>query len=133
LPTEAEWEFACRAGSADAYYWGDSVDSDFCVYDADAADSTSPVASRMPNAFGLYDMSGNVWEWCNDWYASYDTSECIDPRGPAGGAEKVFRGGSWFSHAPSQRSANRNSNLPLYRSKDLGFRTILPAQQGDRE
>ncbi len=127
LPTEAEWEYACRGGTTGEFWWGDSMDAACCWYRANSADTTHAAATRLSNAFGLYDMSGNVWEWCNDWYGYYDTAACIDPGGPHSGVERVLRGGSFMSHDISQRPANRNNNLPLYMSKDAGFRVVLPS------
>ena len=95
------------------------------LYDGNSGGGTHPAGEKKDNMSGLYDMSGNVWEWCNDWYGVYDTIHTLDAEGPEKGVERVIRGGSWMSHAASQRSANRASGLPLYRSKDMGFRTVL--------
>ncbi|UCF15168.1 MAG: formylglycine-generating enzyme family protein, partial [Phycisphaerales bacterium] len=99
LPTEAEWEYACRAGTTTTYYWGDDFDSRYARTIADRESGTANVGTRLPNAWGLYDMSGNVWEWCADWYKPHDTSlaESIDPQGPSSSDFKVLRGGSWGS------------------------------------
>jgi formylglycine-generating enzyme required for sulfatase activity len=126
LPTEAEWEYACRGGSTSDYYWGDAVNADYCWSDANSGKETHPSGDLVPNSFGLFDMSGNVWEWCGDWYAPYDSGKILDIGGTKTGLERVIRGGSWMSFDRSHRSSNRNSGLPLYRSKDLGFRTVLP-------
>ncbi len=128
LPTEAEWEFACRAGTKTAFSFGDkitSVDAN-CDYKI-----RKPVAvgSYEPNAFGLYDMHGNVSEWCNDWYGIYPKVRAVDPQGPANGKDRVIRGGSFCVKASSVRSALRNSGAPDLQSHDLGFRiaqTIAP-------
>jgi len=128
LPTEAEWEYACRAGSGSAYYWGGAIDGAYCWYDANSGNETHRPGAARPNAFGLYDMSGNLWEWCNDWYGPYDTMYTLDPAGIGTGAERVMRGGSWLTHASACRSANRNSCMPHYRSVDLGFRTVMTVQ-----
>jgi formylglycine-generating enzyme required for sulfatase activity len=125
LPTEAEWEYACRGGTGTDYYWGDAIDSSFCWYDANSLKATKPGGWLNANIFGLLDMSGNVWEWCNDWYGLYDSASVTEPIGADSGKERVLRGGSWMSYARACRSSNRNSALPLYRSKDLGFRTVL--------
>ena len=79
LPTEAEWEYACRAGTRTEYYWGDSINGDYCWYGADSGNQPQQVAEKLPNAWGLYDMSGNLWEWCNDWYALYPSIAVTDP------------------------------------------------------
>ena len=105
LPTEAQWEYACRAGSTTAYFWGDdssTIKAQYCWYYDNAGDSIHPVATRRPNAWGLYDMSGNVWQWCNDWFDDYSDyfSIQVDPTGPTKpgiyGAYHVLRGGSWM-------------------------------------
>jgi formylglycine-generating enzyme required for sulfatase activity len=129
LPTEAEWEYSCRANSGENFFWGNSIDSEYCWYDVNSGGTTHPVAAVLPNAFGLYDMSGNVWEWCGDWYADYDTIRTLDPVGPSSGSERVIRGGSWMSYAPSHRPANRTGNQPIYRSVDLGFRCVLDTDE----
>ena len=133
LPTEAEWEFACRGGSAAAYWWGDTLNPSLCWLSDNSNDTTHPVAKRQPNAFGLYDMAGNVWEWVGDWYAAYDTVSRIDPLGPALGTEKIFRGGSFLTYGWALRSPNRDAELPEYRSKDLGFRTVLTVAEKNSE
>ena len=118
LPTEAEWEYACRAGTTTDFSSGDMPENYlpcgspalasvgwFC---GNSDGETNPVQEREPNAFGMYDMHGNLWEWCNDWYAEYDAGETVDPVGPAtSDVGKVFRGGSWYSEVRDCRSANR--------------------------
>ena len=140
LPTEAEWEYACRAGATTEYYWGDS-DAEvemkqYCWYEKNADDGswtephassegTQPVQQKRANAFGLYDMSGNVWEWCGDWYDSdyYEDSPTDDPTGPTtGSAGRMGRGGGWFYDAGSCRSAYRGHYSPGDRSSSSGFR-----------
>ena len=93
LPTEAQWEYACRAGTTTTYYWGNSMNGDYAWYFNNSSRTTHKVGTKTPNAWGLYDMSGNVWEWCLDWYGTlaYGT----DPKGPSSGSGRVLRGGSW--------------------------------------
>lgn len=131
LPTEAEWEYACRAGSTAMYCFDDELSKlgDYAWYERNAyeADEKYPhrIGQKKPNAFGLYDMHGNVWEWCRDWYGEdyYATSASNDPTGPEDGSARVYRGGSWYNTARSCRSANRNRYAPSLRSNSrLGFR-----------
>jgi formylglycine-generating enzyme required for sulfatase activity len=134
LPTEAEWEYACRAGSTADYYWGGSYPpataADTAAVDTNAVwlqnsnNSTTSVGTKQPNAMGLYDMCGNVWEWCNDWYANYDSNSQTDPAGPASGSYRVLRGGSWLSDSYSLRSAYRGGLNPVSRSYENGFRCV---------
>jgi sulfatase modifying factor 1 len=140
LPTEAEWEYACRAGSAMAYSWGDRIEcsramyanndhgSDDCVEAARAlgvpVNSPAPVKSYPPNAWGLYDMHGNVWEWCQDWFGLYSAAPQKDPQGPDTGDVRVRRGGGWFSEKYSLRSANRAYGHPASRLSTTGFRVV---------
>jgi formylglycine-generating enzyme required for sulfatase activity len=127
LPTEAEWEYACRAGTTTRFYWGDS-DSEstmgrYCWYTENSNSSTHPVASKEPNAWGLHDMSGNVWEWCQDRYTSdYDDCPTNGSAYTSSGSNRVNRGGSWFSNASDCRSANRYSFSPGSGYFLLGFR-----------
>ena len=136
LPTEAEWEYACRAGTTTAYYWGDNFDSRYALTIADLtiADhqaGTDNVGTRLRNDWGLFDMSGNVWEWCEDWYKEYDPSlaEVIDPKGPQTGKFRVLRGGSWGHSQRNCRSAHRNWHTPNHRYDDCGFRVVLELEQ----
>ena len=105
LPTEAEWEYSCRAGTTTAYSCGDNLKKSDANIDGD---SIKAVGSYRPNAFGLYDMHGNVFEWCNDCYANYPAGAVIDPKGPATGKSRVLRGGSYYWTASIARSSNRN-------------------------
>ncbi len=130
LPTEAQWEYACRAGSTTAYSFGDSSDSlgDYAWYSTNSNGKTHPVGQKKPNAWGLYDMHGNVWEWCADWYGSYGTSAVTDPTGPTDGDSRVLRGGSWLSFAGNCRSAYRYSNNPYRYFNYYGFRVCFPGE-----
>ncbi len=125
LPLEAQWEYACRAGTATTYYWGNSMDGSYCWYRDNSSSTTHPVGSKTPNAWGLYDMSGNVWEWCLDWYGSL-TSGVTDPVGSSSGSYRVLRGGGWdLSGADECTSSYRNYYLPSNVSGfNLGFRLV---------
>jgi formylglycine-generating enzyme required for sulfatase activity len=127
LPTEAEWEYACRAGTATAYSFGDadSALGDYAWYGSNSGNTTHPVGQKKPNAWGLYDMHGNVWEWCADWYGSYPTGAVTDPQGAASGTSRVLRGGSWFYNPSDCRSANRNGLTPDFRIINLGLRVVV--------
>ena len=120
LPTEAEWEYSCRAGTTTAYSNGDSITKN----DSNVEGlSTKVVGSYKPNAFGLYDMHGNVWEWCEDWKVDYPKEAVIDPKGPEAGKNRVLRGGSFTGVGMHSRSANWFDNLPSTWNIDyLGFR-----------
>ncbi|MEM8970388.1 MAG: formylglycine-generating enzyme family protein [Bacteroidota bacterium] len=128
LPTEAEWEYACRAGTTTAYYWGDKMaengSSEYAWANSRSFAQTHPVGAKKPNPWGLYDMSGNVWEWCQDWYAPYKSEPQIDPKGPSKGETKVFRGGSWFDFHEAHRSANRHKHAPDEPYAAIGFRLV---------
>ncbi|MFN0053103.1 MAG: formylglycine-generating enzyme family protein, partial [Planctomycetales bacterium] len=127
LPTEAEWEYACRAGTTTEYSFGDDEGglSQYSWFDENSGDQTQPVGSKKPNAWDLYDMHGNVWEWCLDWWGVYSADVVDDPRGPEKGQYRVNRGGSWFADASDCRSAVRNGSRPNYRDYYLGFRVVL--------
>jgi formylglycine-generating enzyme required for sulfatase activity len=121
LPTEAEWEFACRAGTQTPHYSGTSVD-EVGWHVGNSSTRTNPVGEKLPNAWGLYDMLGNVLEWCWDWLGSYSTEENNNPLGPASGTSRVYRGGCWSFQANQIRSAYRFGNNPNMRSFLVGFR-----------
>ena len=127
LPTEAEWVYACRAGSKSAYSFGETSKSlgDYAWFDRNSKGQTHPVGERKPNAWGLYDMHGNVWEWCSDRYGEYPKVAVSDPVGPREGSVRVLRGGSWCDVAASCRSAIRRRYVPSIRGNDLGFRLAL--------
>lgn len=127
LPTEAEWEYAARAGSTAAYSFGDDARQlgRFAWYGEDFdSGATHPVGKKAPNGWCLYDMHGNVWEWVQDWYDAgyYATSPETDPQGPSAGSGRVVRGGSWHRSANSWRSAFRKQYPPDYRGISIGFR-----------
>ncbi len=128
LPTEAEWEYAARAGSQTSYYWGREFEEGYALNSSVFVNGTKKVGSLKPNSFGLYDMSGNVWEWCGDWYGEhyYSESPKTDPKGPSNGYERVLRGGSWGSEDPARlRSASRFSSPPGNATNYDGFRVVL--------
>ena len=137
LPTEAEWEYACRAGTTSALPSGKdlamaegadaNVDA-LAWYSGNSEAKTHPVGQKAPNGWGLYDMPGNVWEWCEDWHASqYPAGSQRDPRGPSSGTCRVFRGGAWDCGPGSERSAHRWRDTPDHRSESQGFRLCLTA------
>lgn len=127
LPTEAEWEFACRGGnnSRGYKYSGSNYIDNVAWYDGNSGDKTHPVATKSPNELGIYDMSGNVWEWCADWYGDYSSGRQTNPKGPYGGSYRVIRGGSWFIYARYCRSSFRNCYIPTFRYDFLGLRLAL--------
>ena len=135
LPTEAEWEYACRAGTTTPFAFGDTITPEQVNYDgnypyADGAkglyrEQTVPVKSLPPNPWGLYEMHGNVWEWCEDWFGDYAAEPQTDPHGPETGAYRVLRGGSWYNFGRYVRSANRGRYEPDYGSFNFGFRLAL--------
>ena len=128
LPTEAEWEHACRFGSFSPFYWGEAIDEDYCTYIENCWEAgirhALEVAGKMPNSLGLHDMSGNVWEWCSDWYGEYPLFPALDPTGPQRGERHVLRGGSWYSTPRYCRSANRFRPDPTELSPNVGFRIL---------
>ena len=154
LPTEAQWEYACRAGTTTAFPWGDDLDDGkgwantgdrslnkklfnapagwtFFSWD-DGFVFTSPVGHFKPNAFGLHDMIGNVSEWCQDWFGDYGEGPVTDPTGPDWSRRRVLRGGSWSSHAPGVcRSAYRGRGYPSYRREFRGFRVVAVSESVD--
>ena len=119
LPTEAQWEYACRAGTTTTYYWGDVMDGAYAWYSSNSGSKTHPVGTKLPNAWGLYDMSGNVWEWCRDWYGTLAYG--ADPSGSASGSYRVLRGGRWYD-AGNCTSSDRSYGGPSRRSSGCGFR-----------
>ena len=127
LPTEAEWEYACRAGTTNFFSFGDSVtDADQYAWTLENSETTThPVGQKRPNPWGLYDMHGNVWEWCSDWFADYPPMPLTDPLGPRLGKVKVFRGGGWNHAIEFARSANRFMMAPSNGIYFVGLRVAL--------
>ncbi len=134
LPTEAEWEYACRGGAETDFYTGNMTQPEAVPldpsmvqagwYEGNAGDSTHQVGQKKPNAFGLYDMHGNVCEWCWDRYGDYASTPVSDPRGPTEGQYRVQRGGSWMDGAMGCRSAERSHRRPENPSSVYGFRVV---------
>jgi formylglycine-generating enzyme required for sulfatase activity len=133
LPTEAQWEYACRAGTTTKYSFGDDESElkEYAWYASNGGGRTHAVGARKSNAWGLYDMHGNVWQWCDDWFGSYVASAVVDPTGPASGSDRVARGGCWRYVAGGCRSAGRAYSAPGDRFSDLGFRVsrVLAEQE----
>jgi sulfatase modifying factor 1 len=134
LPTEAEWEYACRAGTTTPFNTGNNLTTAQANYDGtypynnnekgEYRGKTMPVGSFPPNAWGLYDMHGNVWEWCSDLYGDYSAEAQANPKGTSSGFERVYRGGSWFYDAGLCRSAHRYCYNPANRDYEMGFRIV---------
>ena len=122
LPTEAQWEYACRAGMATTYYWGDAMDGAYAWYTENSDRKTHPVGTKKPNAWGLYDMSGNVWEWCCDWDGTLAYG--VDPVGSASGLNRVIRGGGWNYDSDRCASSSRGNVNPSIRLNFNGFRLV---------
>ena len=122
LPTEAQWEYACRAGTTTTYSYGNSANGNYMWYTSNSSSTTHAVGSKSANPWGLYDMHGNVWEWCLDWYGTlaYGT----DPKGSSSGAIRVLRGGSWYYNAGSCTSSYRDYYAPSYEYIYYGFRLV---------
>ena len=148
LPTESEWEYACRAGTTTAFHYGAALRSGMANFDGryeyppcggttyycynpsgTYLGRTTSVGSYAPNAWGLYDMHGNVWEWCQDWYGTYPGGSVSDPQGAPTGSYRVLRGGLWYGYAGDCRSAIRYSNYPTGRGYIIGFRVALAPGQ----
>jgi formylglycine-generating enzyme required for sulfatase activity len=124
LPTEAEWEYACRAGTTTAYNTGDTITANTGWYSANSDSKTHEVGKKLANAWGLYDMHGNVWEWCWDRYGDYASGAQTDPGGAVTGSYRVLRGGSWDFDGQHLRSGFRNFDNPSSRFDSLGFRLV---------
>ncbi|HYK82660.1 MAG TPA: formylglycine-generating enzyme family protein [Gemmatimonadales bacterium] len=128
LPTEAEWEYAARAettgetyGPLDAIAW----------YSANGLRTTHPVGMKLPNGFGLYDMLGNVWQWCQDWFGPYTSAPAVDPHGEPAGERRVTRGGCYYCDAVHERAARRNRDLEAHSWRSIGFRIVAtPRREG---
>lgn len=135
LPTEAQWEYAARAGKQTPFYFGKCLSTSQVNYNGNYPMSscstgkyqkqTLPVKSFSPNKWGLYNMHGNVWEWCQDWKGDYSFNSVVNPKGPLSGSDRVIRGGSWSDHAGYCRSAFRGWHGPAYQFSGLGFRLVL--------
>ena len=128
LPTEAEWEYAARGGrrSYGAKYAGDNDIDNVAWYDANSNSTTHPVGTKRANELGLYDMSGNVYEWCQDSYGDYSSASQTNPTGPGSGDGRVLRGGSWYGFAWDCRLSCRFGNIPDYRDDCIGLRLVFP-------
>jgi sulfatase modifying factor 1 len=134
LPTEAEWEYSCRAGTTTPFHFGETIFTDQANYNGVvygdgkkgvSRGKTTPVGSFPSNAYGLHDMSGNVFQWCQDWYGDYPQKDVVDPQGAGKGAFRVLRGGSWYDYPWYCRSAFRYRDEPGYRSFHCGFRVVF--------
>ena len=130
LPTEAEWEYASRGGQQSNHYKysGSNNVDEVAWYGTNAGKKTHTVGEKTPNELGLYDMSGNVNEWCSDWYGNYDPDQCINPTGSESGSSRVFRGGAWSAVEESCRNALRLGFYPNYRADNLGLRLVRSAE-----
>jgi formylglycine-generating enzyme len=135
LPTEAQWEYACRASTATPFACGENITPELVNYDGNNPyangkkglyrGKTIPVKSLPPNQWGLYEMHGNVWEWCQDWHGDYSKDSAVDPVGLPSGTDRVLRGGSWADDGGCTRSALRGGDQPSFRNDDMGFRLVL--------
>jgi hypothetical protein len=127
LPTEAEWEYGCRAGTTTLFSFGDDESKlgEYGWYDSNSGSTTHSVGEKKPNGWGLYDMHGNVFEWCQDWRGDYPGGSVTDPQGAATGSNRVIRGGYWRFFAGDCRSEYRSHSKPGYRSSHVGFRPVL--------
>ena len=126
LPTEAEWEYAARAGTSSSYSFGNTADAldKYAWHAGNSGFTTHPVATKAPNAWGLYDMQGNVYEWVQDFYGPYQAVDVIDPIGATVGTEYILRGGSWTDTAREQRPSYRDYYAPNHRHNFFGFRLV---------
>lgn len=131
LPTEAQWEYACRAGSSSAFFCGNDIDFSKAKFDCFGENvslgilqGTVPVGSFPSNSWGLFDMCGNVWEWCSDFFADYQIEKQSNPKGPSVGQTKVLRGGCWLSDKYTCRSDYRFQSNPEFKSNMVGFRLV---------
>ncbi|MBD3393428.1 MAG: SUMF1/EgtB/PvdO family nonheme iron enzyme [Chitinivibrionales bacterium] len=130
LPTESEWEFAYRAGTTTTYYWGNTIDGAYAWYGDNSQTQTHPVAQKLPNAYGLYDMAGNVWEWCNDWCCAVPPADDVDWTGPATGTTRMLRGGQYDNFGPGEACLSatfRYQEAPASAAPYSGFRCVRTA------
>jgi formylglycine-generating enzyme required for sulfatase activity len=128
LPTEAQWEYACRAGTTTTYSWGSNITPQLANCNESGLKKTVEVGSYSSNPWGFFDMHGNVWEWTADWRGGYPRSSAIDPRGPNEGSDRVRRGGSWSDASTIPRSAGRYDSSPGTRLHNIGFRVGFQQQ-----
>jgi len=133
LPTEAEWEYACRGWTSARFSYGDDPGytnlTNYAWYSDNSGNTTHPVGQKLPNPWGLYDMHGNVFEWCQDWFDFYLGGIAVDPQGPTTGSNRVFRGGDWYDFAWHCRSADRSYEEPHFNPSIIGFRVVLAPSQ----
>jgi formylglycine-generating enzyme required for sulfatase activity len=131
LPTEAEWEYAYRAATLARFYWGADSDEteigDYAWYDFNGGSRSHAVGEKIPNAWGFCDMSGNAYEWCQDYIGDYPAGPVTNPQGPNTGTDRVLRGGSWKATPNGCRAAHRNNATPLFAGEDYGFRLLRTA------
>ena len=127
LPYEAEWEYAARADSTTKYYWGDRINAKYCWYGDNSGEKPHPGGQKSPNAFEIHDITGNVWEWCTDWYGEnyYAASPYNNPKGPDTGEDKIMRGGAWNSPPGLLHITFRNKSRPRFKYNNTGFRLVL--------
>jgi len=130
LPTEAQWEYAARAGTTTTYYWGNVFDDatvgQYAWFSPNSGSKTHAVGQKLPNAFGLYDMAGNIWQWCWDWYGTYPSGSQTDPTGASSGTNRVIRGGSWRDLLYKLSPSYRLGYMPYYQDGNIGFRVVAP-------
>jgi formylglycine-generating enzyme required for sulfatase activity len=131
LPTEAQWEYACRGGTATPYHGGANIEAlaQAGWYAGNSGGRPHAVAQKQANAWGLYDMHGNVWQWCADWYGPYPAADQTDPAGPGQGSARVLRGGAWSADPRNCRSAYRGRAAPGFVADNLGFRVVVEADR----
>ena len=127
LPTEAEWEFAARGGNSSCgyKYSGSNTIDGVAWYGGNSGSTTHNVGTKSPNELGIYDMTGNVWEWCSDWYGEYSSSSRTNPKGPDSGSYRVYRGGGWFNNVWGNRVSKRYGSTPVNRYNSIGLRLCL--------
>ena len=127
LPTEAQWEYAARGGSKGKrqMYAGSDKIAEVSWYSANADKRTHEVGTKKPNELGIYDLSGNVWEWCSDWYGGYTSAEQTNPQGASDRTTRVLRGGGWRDDAQNCRTAFRGNSAPTFNNSNIGFRVVL--------
>jgi sulfatase modifying factor 1 len=135
LPTEAEWEYSCRAGTTTPFHFGETISTQQANYDGNFVygngnkgvfrEKTMPVNTFPGNAWGLHDMHGNVWEWCQDWHSNYPKNDVVDPQGPGKGEGRVLRGGGWYENPRRCRSAYRDWYIPNHRNYNCGLRVCF--------